>query len=143
MLFSAARAQLVDEVVRPALTAGSVVIADRFYDSTTAYQGGGRGLFEVDWLEDLHRRVTGGLVPDLTFLLDVPVRVAVGRRADRSTDRMEGGGEDFFERVRGAYLDLARRHTDRVVLLDGTWGPTQLQADILARVAPRPEPADL
>jgi dTMP kinase len=143
MLFSAARAQLVDEVVRPALAGGAVVIADRFYDSTTAYQGGGRGLFEADWLENLHGRVTGGLVPDVTFLLDVPVDVAVGRRADRSTDRMEGGGPAFFERVRAAYLRLAGRHTDRIVLLDGTRPPAELQADIFARVAPRPEPADL
>jgi dTMP kinase len=132
MLFSAARAQLASDVIRPALAAGGVVVADRFYDSTTAYQGGGRGLFDAGWMESLHARVTGGLTPDLTFLIDVPVDVAVERRSGRDIDRMEAGGSAFFERVRNAYLDLARRHRERVHLIDGTRPPEEIGAEILS-----------
>jgi dTMP kinase len=134
MLFSAARAQLATEVIRPALEAGGVVLADRFYDSTTAYQGGGRGLFDADWLESLHSRVTGGLVPDLTILVDLPVSVAGARRAGRSADRMEAGGDEFFERVRAAYLDLARRHAERIRVVDGTRPADEIEAHVLRLV---------
>lgn len=135
MLFSAARAQLVEEVVRPALAAGTVVVADRFFDSTTAYQGGGRALFETDWLDAFHARVTGGLVPDRTYILDVPLDVARARRAGRADDRMEAGGSDFFARVRAAYLGLAARHPERAVVLDGTRPPDDLHAEILRDIA--------
>jgi dTMP kinase len=133
LLFSAARAQLVAEALRPALAAGTVVLADRFFDSTTAYQGGGRGLADADWLTDFHRHVTGGLVPDRTFLLDVPPEVAARRRAGRddAPDRMETGGEAFFARVRAAYLDVARREAGRVRVLDGTLPPEWLHEQIV------------
>jgi dTMP kinase len=137
LLFSAARAQLADEVVRPALAAGAVVVADRFYDSSTAYQGGGRALFDAAWLDAFHAHVTGGLAPDRTYLLDVPVEVALARRAGRADDRMEAGGAAFFARVRAAYLDVAARHPDRVVVLDGTRSPDALHAEIRADVAAR------
>jgi dTMP kinase len=134
LLFGAARAQLVDEVVRPALAAGAVVVADRFYDSTTAYQGGGRALFDPAWLDAFHAHVTGGLAPARTYLLDVPVEVALARRAGQADDRMEAGGAAFFERVRAAYLAAAARHPDRVVVLDGTRPPDALHAEILGAV---------
>lgn len=137
LLFSAARAQLVEDVVRPALRSGAVVVADRFYDSTTAYQGGGRGLADVERLDDLHALATGGLAPDLTFLMDVPVDVATDRRARRAEDRMEAGGDAFFERVRAAYLALAARHPERVVVLDGTRPPNDVHAEVLHVVAAR------
>src|SRR5690606_901983 len=101
--------------------AGTVVLADRFFDSTTAYQGGGRGLADPDWLSDFHRHVTGGLAPERTFLFDLSPEVAARRRAgrDEGPDRMEAGGEAFFARVRAAYLALAAREPARVRVLDG------------------------
>jgi len=137
MLFSAARAQLADEVIRPALAAGAVVVADRFYDSTTAYQGGGRGLFEPEWLEALHGRVTGGVVPAITFLLDVPTDVAASRRRGRPDDRMEEGGTAFFERVRAAYLAIAAGAPARVVVMEGMRQADALHEEILARASAR------
>lgn len=133
LLFSAARAQLADEVIRPALDAGRLVVADRFYDSTTAYQGAGRGLADAGWLADFHAFVTGGLMPDRTYLVDVPLGVAAARRS-AERDRMEEAGDDFFERVRSAYLALAKREPDRVVVLDGTRAVADLHAEIVADV---------
>ena len=118
LLFSAARAQLVAQVVGPALERGAVVIADRFCDSSTAYQGGGRGLADPQWMTQLHRFATAGRFPNRTYLIDVPLAVAASRRADRAADRMEGGDEAFYARVRDAYLALATE--PRVVVLDGT-----------------------
>lgn len=132
LLFSAARAQLVDDVIRPALASGETVIADRFYDSTTAYQGGGRGLADTGWLADFHHFVTGGLVPDRTYTIDVPLATAAARRAGAQADRMEASGEAFYTRVRMAYLALAAREPGRIVVLDGTLAPEALHARILA-----------
>ena len=128
LLFSAARAQLVAAEIRPALAAGEVVIADRFFDSTTAYQGGGRGVAGVDWLRAFHPFVTGGLVPRRTYLIDLPAEVAAARRSAREgvEDRMEAAGEPFFERVRDAYLTLAVEEPVRFCVLDGTLPPDAL-----------------
>ena len=140
LLFSAARAQLVEEAVRPALAAGTVVLADRFFDSTTAYQGGGRGLADAEWLADFHRPVTGGLVPVRTFLFDLPPEVAARRRearmraGDGGPDRIEAGGEAFFARVRAAYLALAAREPGRVRVLDGTLPPDWLHEQVVRDV---------
>ncbi len=137
LLFSAARAQLVEETVRPALTAGTIVLCDRFFDSTTAYQGGGRGLADTDWLDAFNRRVTGGLVPDRTYLFDVPLETAAKRRVDRDgrrPDRMEAGGEAFFERVRAAYHRLAEREPERIRVLDGTLPPDWLHEQVVRDV---------
>lgn len=120
LLFSAARAQLVSTVIRPALAEGAVVIADRFFDSSTAYQGGGRQIESADWLEAHHRFVTNDLAPDRTYFVDVPLAEAASRRGGRAEDRMEQGGTGYFERIRTAYQSLARRHPDRIVTLDGT-----------------------
>ena len=141
LLFSAARAQLVDEVIRPALDAGEVVIADRFYDSSTAYQGAGRGLADPAYLDRFHEFVTGGLAPERTYLIDVPLEVAASRRSRREADRMEASGEAFYERVRAGYLALAERHPDRILVLDGTLSPGALHAcilDDLGALAPPP-----
>ena len=132
LLFSAARAQLVDEVIRPALASGETVIADRFYDSTTAYQGGGRGLADADWLDAFHRFVTGGLVPDRTYYIDVPLATAAARRAGQQADRMEASGDAFYTRVRMAYLALAARCPDRIFVLDGTLAPETIHSAIVA-----------
>ena len=123
LLFSAARAQLVSEKIRPALERGRVVVCDRFYDSTTAYQGAGRGLGEIEWMIDFHAKVTGSLVPTRTYLLSVPVEHALERRSSRAEnkeDRMEQTGALFFERVVQAYKALATRYQDRFFELDGT-----------------------
>ena len=133
LLFSAARSQLVREVIQPALDAGEIIICDRFYDSTTAYQGSGRQLADLDWLKDFHYRVTEGLVPDRTFFIDVPVEVAAERRGgDR--DRMEQAGKEFFERVRRAYLDLVEREPERVVRIDGTQNLDAINAEVVREV---------
>jgi dTMP kinase len=122
LLFSAARAQLVAERIRPALAEGRIVICDRFYDSTTAYQGAGRDVADPDWLQAFHRRVTGDLVPDRTYLVELGPATARARRDDetRKEDRMETAGTDFYERVAQAYADLAVEHPDRFMRLDGT-----------------------
>lgn len=118
LLFSAARAQLVAEVIKPALQRGAVVIADRFYDSSTAYQGGGRGVADRQWMDKLHLFATAGHSPDRTYLLDIPPVVAASRRSDRVADRMEQSDGSFYSRVRETYLELAM--DPRVMLLDGT-----------------------
>jgi len=121
LLFSAARAQLVAERIRPALASGRIVICDRFYDSTTAYQGAGRGVAEPDWLQDFHQRVTGDLVPDRTYLVELDPATARSRRANGADedDRMEAASDDFYERVSRAYAELAEASPDRFVRLDG------------------------
>ena len=122
LLFSAARSQLVAERMRPALERGRIVVCDRFYDSTTAYQGGGRGL-DVAWLRAFSQRVTGGLVPDRTYLVWLDPAEAAARRAARSQqadvrDRMEAAGIAFYEKVAAAYRLLAEEEP-RFHLLDG------------------------
>ena len=132
LLFSAARAQLVDEVVRPALAAGETVIADRFYDSTTAYQGDGRRLADPEWLDAFHQFVTGGVAPRRTYYIDVPLETAAARRAGQRADRMEASGEAFYARVQVAYGALAARHPERILTLDGTLAPEALHTLILS-----------
>ncbi|MDX1532180.1 MAG: dTMP kinase [Rhodothermales bacterium] len=131
LLFSAARAQLVEEAIRPALAEGRPVVCDRFYDSTTAYQGGGRQIAPTGWLEAFHRFVTARLEPDRTFLVDVPPEVAARRRDADDRDRIEAAGTAFFERVRAAYLHLAERDPERVRVLDGTRTIEALHGEIL------------
>ncbi len=130
LLFSAARAQLVAEKIRPALESGQVVVCDRFFDSTTAYQGGGRGLEDLGWLRDFSRHVTFGLVPDRTYLIEVDPATALERRAAKAADRMEQSGPDFYERVIGAYRLLAESEPARFVSLDGGLPPDVLHERI-------------
>ncbi len=132
LLFAAARAQLVHDVVRPALDAGRLVLADRFYDSTTAYQGAGRGIAEAGWLRSFHAFVTDGLRPRRTYLVDLAPDAATARREGTEQDRMEEAGSAFFERVRTAYLRLADAEPERILLLDGTRSAETLHARIVA-----------
>ncbi|PSQ96638.1 MAG: dTMP kinase [Bacteroidetes bacterium SW_9_63_38] len=136
LLFSAARAQLVTEQIRPALEAGQVVICDRFYDSTTAYQGAGWGVADLDWLASFHERVTGHLVPDRTFLVEVDAETARARRAaeEADPDRMEEAGADFYKRVVDGYEALAEQYPDRIRCLDGTRTIDDLHRTIRADV---------
>ncbi|MEM8488783.1 MAG: dTMP kinase [Bacteroidota bacterium] len=123
LLFSAARAQLVAKEIRPRIDAGTIVICDRFFDSTIAYQGYGREFGDVDWLADFQMRVTAGLAPVRTYLLRISAAAAVSRRRTRAgdgkEDRMEQGGMTFFERVEAAYDKLAAEAPSRIVVLDG------------------------
>ncbi|MCZ7555890.1 MAG: dTMP kinase [Bacteroidia bacterium] len=120
LLFSAARSQLVQEIIIPALQRGEHVIADRFFDSTTAYQGFGRGL-DIERILSLHDTAAHGIIPDRTLFIDISVEESFRRRvADgRATDRMEQADFTFFERVRNGYHALARRYPGRITLLDG------------------------
>ena len=126
LLFVAARAQLVEEVIAPALADGDVVVSDRFGDSTLAYQGYGRGL-DVDELRRLNDAATGGLQPHLTVLLDLPVDVALMRRRPRDRDRFEAAlvhadAADvvFHLRVREGFLALAQQEPERWLVVDAT-----------------------
>jgi dTMP kinase len=140
LLFAASRAQLVEVVIRPSLRRGSLVVCDRFYDSTTAYQGYGRELN----LEDVRRLNdfgAGGLKPDLTILFDVPIDEVERRRraAGAAADRMESSGRPFFERVRNGYLALAAAEPDRIVRIDGTGAPDAIEAHVWGTVTERLE----
>ena len=136
LLFSAARTQLVAERVRPALDNGKIVICDRFYDSTTAYQGAGRGVADPSWLQSFHRRVTDGLVPDRTYLVELAPDTARVRRDENAADgdRMEAEDQDFYHRVAAAYDALADEHPDRIQRLDGHRSIEALHATIRADV---------
>lgn len=137
LLFSAARTQVVEETIRPALQAGRIVLCDRFFDSTTAYQGSGRGVADPEWLGGFHLRVTGGLVPDRTYLLDISpeegaIRLGGRGAAGEGADRMERSGMAFFERVVGGYRRLAELEPGRILLLDATEPVDQIHARIWA-----------
>lgn len=137
LLFSAARAQLVTEKIKPALRAGRIVVCDRFYDSTTAYQGGGRRLEDPDWLHRFHDKVTGGLVPDRTYLVEVPPAVAETRRRGAGAaapDRMEAANRGFYQRVAAAYASLAEAEPARFIRLDGERSIEALHAAVTADV---------
>jgi len=132
LLFSAARAQLVDEVIAPALNRGAIVIADRFFDSSSAYQGAGRGLATPEWLTPFHSFVTAGLTPDRTYVIDLDVETAARRRGARDADRMERGGDAFYRRIREAYRQLAAVDTRRVLSLDGDQPADRLADQVFA-----------
>jgi dTMP kinase len=131
LLFSAARADLIERVIRPALEAGKTVIGDRYVDSTVAYQGGARGL-GIERVEELNRWLTGDLWPEVTFLLDVDPASASTRSGE--LDRFEREGEALQRAVAAAYEELAQRHPERYVRLDGTRSVEEVHRDVLARV---------
>jgi dTMP kinase len=120
LLMFAARAEHLAKVIKPALAAGLWVLCDRFTDATYAYQGGGRGMAR-EHIAQLEQWVQGDLRPDLTVLLDVPIAVGLQRAGERSApDRFEREQSAFFERVRTAYLDLAKRYPQRFRVIDTT-----------------------
>jgi len=137
LLFSAARAQLLEERIRPALAAGTIVILDRFCDSTFAYQGYGRSLPE-GFLEAIETWVVGANQPDCTWLLDVPPEVSRERRQVRgeAPDRFESEAEAFRERVRAGYLERARRFPERIRTLDGSLTLAELSLKIATALEP-------
>ena len=130
LLFEASRSQLVRETIKPALERGLYVIADRFFDSTTVYQGAARKL-DHEMVERLNAFVVGDCVPDITFLLDVEAATAASRmQKPRKADRMEQQPADFYERVREAYRELAKCDPNRVVLIDGSRTADQIENEI-------------
>jgi dTMP kinase len=138
LLFCAARAHLVNTVLRPALARGTVVLCDRYADSTLAYQGYGRGL-PLDQLRTLNALATGGLRPDLTLLLDLPVAEGIARRRGDSADmdRLDREASDFHERVRTGFRDLATLEPERWVILDARRKPGEVAAEAWSAVAER------
>ena len=133
-LFSASRSQLVKEVIRPALEGGRVVICDRFYDSTTAYQGWGRGL-PIEDIKTINRAAADGLVPDVTLFIDIPVP-EIERRMNQQkskADRMESSGIAFYERVRQGYMQLANEET-RFLVVNGLQPVDDIHEAIWLRV---------
>jgi dTMP kinase len=136
LLFSAARAQLVRDVIRPALDAGKIVIADRFFDSTIVYQGHGHGV-SLQAIREVTALAVGSLVPDRTFLLDIPVDVGLARsgsRAEARWDRFEADAGDFHERVRQAYLELAAAEPRRFVVVAADRAESAIASDIRREV---------
>jgi len=132
LLFNAARAQLVAEVIKPALAAGDVVVCARFADSTLAYQGYGAGLPVVE-LRALASVATAGLEPDLTILLDVPPDIGLARKSGDSRNRFEASFDlAFHSRVREGFLELAREEPARWRVIDADRPPEAVFADVLA-----------
>ena len=134
LLVFAARAEHLAKVVKPALEWGRWVVSDRFTDATFAYQGAGRDV-EERRIEKLEQWVQGDLRPDLTLLLDLPVSVGRLRTRNRKADRFECEDDTFFERVRNAYLERARRAPSRCRVIDASDSPSEVSASIRRAVA--------
>ena len=131
-LFAAARAQLVDEVIRPGLARGADIVCDRYLDSSLAYQGLARGL-GVERVLELNLLATGGLLPDRTFLIVLPLDEAENRKEGES-DRIEKEGRPFLEQVDSAYRELARVFSQRIKLVDGARKPEDVAEEIRGHV---------
>ena len=130
LLFEASRSQLVREVIKPALERGECVIADRFLDSTTVYQGVARKL-DRKVVRQLNAFAIADCVPDITFLLDVDLETARSRmKGPRRPDRMEQQSEEFYEQVRDGYLELAKWQRDRMVVIKGWQSPQDIENEI-------------
>lgn len=144
LLMLADRAQHVREQIKPALAAGTIVISDRYSDSTSAYQGHGRG-FDLKLLGDLNRLAADALDPDLTFVLDCPVEVGLARTRARQAadstipDRFENEQLEFHQRVRSGFLAIARDNPHRVTAIDATLSPDTVRSTILDAVRVRME----
>jgi dTMP kinase len=139
LLFTAARAQVVREVIAPALMRGAVVLSDRFLDSSTVYQGIGRNL-AADPVSRINRFAVGNVMPDLTLVIDVPTEIGLARirqRASDLPDRMERENIDFYKKIRDGYLLLAKGMPDRVVVIDGSLNQDAIEKKIWAVVKER------
>ncbi len=132
LLYSAARAQMVRENILPNLEKGTVVICDRYFDSTTAYQGFGRRI-DLDFIKKLNNFATEEVVPDLTFLIDLDAKIAL-QRTKTALDRLEKEDSEFHQRVRKGYLEIARSNPDRFVVIDGTQSIEAIQDEIFMKI---------
>lgn len=133
LLMTASRAQLTSEVITPALKNGKFVIADRFSDSTLAYQGGGRNL-EFDWLIKLNQFSTFGVMPNLTFFIDISINEGNKRRSTLKPDRFENAGNKFQEIVRNQYIKIVKLFPDRIITVDGMESPNKIHNKIWSRI---------
>lgn len=139
LLFTAARAQLVREVIAPALLRGAWVLTDRFLDSSTVYQGIARNL-APDPVNQINQFAVGNVMPDLTLVIDVPTSVSLERISQRASDlpdRMERENVNFYEKVREGYLLLAKQWPERVVVIDGTKQPRTIEQHVWDEVQKR------
>ena len=139
LLFTAARAQVVREVIAPALVRGAVVLSDRYLDSSTVYQGIGRNL-AADPVSQINRFAVGNVMPDLTLVIDVPTEIGLARirqRASDLPDRMERENLDFYKKIREGYLLLAQGMPHRVVVIDGTLSQDAIEKKIWSVVKER------
>jgi len=139
LLFTAARAQLVREVIAPALLRGAIVLSDRFLDSSTVYQGIARNL-AADPVNQINRFAVGNVMPDLTIVIDVPEDVSLARLRQRASDlpdRMERENIDFYKKVREGYLVLAKGMPERFIVVDGTKTVDAIEKKIWAEVQSR------
>ena len=134
LLFNASRAQLVTEVIRPALKEGKVVICDRYIESTIAYQGYGRGL-ELEMVRAINDTATQGLKPDLTVLLDIAIGEGLARKVDKGRDRFEQEDIAFHQRVREGYLKLAADEPERWLVVEASQSKAKVEAAIWQRVS--------
>jgi dTMP kinase len=139
LLYQAARAQIVEEVIKPRLAIGEIVLSDRYFDSTIAYQGYGHGQ-ELEQVRQLVYYATGGLTPDLTILLDLDVEIGLQRKSKQEEwNRMDAYTVDFHKRVRAGYLELVKQEPKRWQVLDSSqkWDVVQqnLREKILSRLA--------
>ncbi|MCR4398781.1 MAG: dTMP kinase [Firmicutes bacterium] len=130
LLYCASRAQHVDEVIRPALASGKVVLCERYVDSTLAYQCYGGGC-DVEVVRAINEFATGGLRPDLTILLDVEPRCAMERHSSRAQDRIERRTDEYYRRVREGYLDIARLDPARVKLVNASRGADTVGEEVM------------
>ncbi|MEY4814105.1 MAG: hypothetical protein RLZZ162_1178 [Verrucomicrobiota bacterium] len=139
LLFTAARAQLVREVIAPAIMRGAIVLSDRFLDSSTVYQGIGRNL-AADPVARINRFAVGNVMPDLTVVIDVPTEVSLARLKQRASDlpdRMERENLDFYTKVREGYLVLAQGMPERFLVVDGTKSAESIEKKIWTEVQAR------
>jgi dTMP kinase len=139
LLFTAARAQLVREIIAPALTRGAIVLSDRFLDSSTVYQGIGRNL-ALDPVNQINRFAVGNVMPDVTIVIDVPTKVSLARLKQRASDlpdRMERENVDFYNKVREGYLLLAKGMPQRFIVVEGNAGEDAVAKKIWTAVKAR------
>ena len=132
-LFAASRVQLINEVIRPSLQKGKVVICDRFADSTTAYQGYGRGV-DLTTIKAMNEMATGGIKPDLTILLEMPPDKGLSRKNAKNHDRFEAEGIAFHHRIRDGYLKLAAQEPKRWMVIDATLPRNQIKVIIWDKI---------
>lgn len=133
LLFASARANLVEEVIKPALLRDEYVLCDRFYDSTTAYQGYGRRI-DLDIINACNKIATGGLKPDLTFYLKIFLETAFIRAGHRQPDRIEKAGDDFFNRVVDGFQKIAESEPERVKIIDAEGTIEQTKIKIIQNI---------
>ena len=129
LLMCASRAQLTKNIIIPELDSGKWVIADRYSDSTLAYQGGGRGI-DIDWLINLNNFATFGVVPDITFYIDVDAEIGYQRRKNMSSDRIESAGSEFQNEIRNKYFEIIDKFSERCVNIDGNLSKDEISKTI-------------